>query len=179
MPKLSNSVTGALAAIGLLVVGNAQAESLTKLAMGTGIDPSFGQVFVAREAGIFQKNGLDVTIQIGASGSAMVPFLIGNNLQAVNGSDLAGIINHNIDSNIVAVADCVQQVHWQAVVGKDLPNMEALKGKWIGITKGTSGEIFWAAVVAKLHLNENDYTFLNIEAPEEIAAMQRGDVNAF
>jgi ABC-type nitrate/sulfonate/bicarbonate transport system substrate-binding protein len=34
-------------------------------------------------------------------------------------------------------------------------------------------------VVAKLHLNESDYTFLNIEAPEEIAAMQRGDVNAF
>jgi ABC-type nitrate/sulfonate/bicarbonate transport system substrate-binding protein len=179
MTKLWNCVVGTAAAIGMMMISSAHADAPIKMSVGTGIDPSFGQIFVAKEGGIFEKNGLDVTIQTGSSGSAMIPFLIGNNVQAVNGSDLAGIINHNIDHNIIAVADCVAQVHWQSVVGKDIADMAGLKGKTIGITKGTSGEIFWAAVVAKLRLNQSDYTFVNIEAPEELAAMQRGDVNAF
>ena len=83
---------------------DAQAQ-LVKMTIATGVDPAFSQFYVAKEAGVFEKNGLDVTINTGPSGSAMVPFLVNNQVNAAYGSDLAGVINHQVDPNIVAVAD--------------------------------------------------------------------------
>ena len=115
------------------------------MTIATGVDPAFSQFYVAKEAGLFEKNGLDVTINTGPSGSAMVPFLINNQVNAAYGSDLAGVINHNVDNNIVAVADGTYLVKWLSVVGRNVQSLDELKGKRIGIAKGTGSEIFWSA----------------------------------
>ena len=90
-----------------------------------------------------------ITINTGPSGSAMVPFLINNQVQAPYGSDLAGVINHNIDNNVVAVADGTYLVKWLSVVGRNVDSLDGLKGKKIGIAKGTGSEIFWDRVIDK------------------------------
>src|SRR4051795_3331815 len=87
----------AFAAVAGLACGGAAAQAPLKMTIGTGVDPAFSQFYVASGAGIFQKNGLEVEIKTAASGSAMIPFLIGNQIQVAYGSDLAGVINHNID----------------------------------------------------------------------------------
>ena len=38
---------------------------LVKMTIATGVDPAFSQFYVAKEAGLFEKNGLDVTINTG------------------------------------------------------------------------------------------------------------------
>src|SRR5476649_2648077 len=142
-----------LAAAALLLASSVGANAqLTKMTIATGVDPAFSQFYVAKEAGLFEKNGLDVTINTGPSGSAMVPFLIGNQVQAAFGSDLAGVINHNIDNNVVAVADGTYLVKWLSVVGRNVADVEGLKGKRVGIAKGTGSEIFWKRVLEKRHL---------------------------
>src|SRR5437870_2577566 len=139
-----------LAAVAALVATTAGAEAqLTKMTIATGVDPAFSQFYVAKEAGIFEKNGLDVTINTGPSGSAMVPFLVNNQVQAAYGSDLAGVINHQVDPNIVAVADGTYLVKWLSVIGRNVDDLQALKGKKIGIAMGTGSEIFWRRVVEK------------------------------
>src|SRR5271168_3605977 len=92
------------ALIGLAAVP-ADAQQPIKMTIATGVDPAFSQFYVAKEAGLFARNGLEIQINTGASGSAMVPFLINNQVNAAYGSDLAGVINHNVDANVVAVAD--------------------------------------------------------------------------
>jgi len=151
----------------------------TKMTIATGVDPAFSQFYVAQQAGFFTKNGLDVSINTGPSGSAMVPFLINNQINAAYGSDLAGVINHNIDPKIVAVADGTLLVKWESVVGRDIPDLAGLKGKKIGIAKGTGAEIFWIGVMKKYGLTPSDYTVVDIEAPEMVAALERGDISAF
>jgi ABC-type nitrate/sulfonate/bicarbonate transport system substrate-binding protein len=178
MRRLIGFVT-AIALWALTAAGAAQAQAPIKMTVGTGVDPAFSQFYVAQGAGIFRRNGLEVEIKTAASGSAMIPFLIGNQIQVAYGSDLAGVINHNVDSNIVAVAEGTKLIRWLAVVGRNIPDLAGLKGKRIGITKGTSGEVFWRALSDKFHLNQADYTFVNVEAPEEIAALERGDTDAF
>ena len=153
----------ALAAVALLATSAANAQTLTKMTIATGVDPAFSQFYVAKEAGLFEKNGLDVTINTGPSGSAMVPFLINNQIHAAYGSDLAGVINHNVDNNIVAVADGTYLVKWLSVVGRNVPDMAALKGKSVGVAKGTGGEIFWNRVVEKLKLTATDYKIIDDE----------------
>ena len=157
----------------------AKAQGLTKMTIATGVDPAFSQFYVAKEGGLFEKNGLDVTINTGPSGSAMVPFLVNNQVQAAYGSDLAGVINHQVDNNIVAVADGTYLVKWLSVVGKNVNDLDGLKGKKIGIAMGTGSEIFWRRVLEKKNLKLTDFTMVNVEAPEMLAATERGDIDGF
>jgi ABC-type nitrate/sulfonate/bicarbonate transport system substrate-binding protein len=57
--------------------------------------------------------------------------------------------------------------------------MEELKGKRVGVARGTGSETFWLSVVSKLNLNPADYTIVNVEAPEMVAALERGNIDAF
>jgi len=176
MRRIATLLLALAAAAG--IAASAHAQSPAKMTIATGVDPAFSQFYVAKEAGLFEKNGLDVTINTGPSGSAMVPFLINNQINAAYGSDLAGVINHNVDNNIVAVADGTYLVKWLSVVGRNIPDMAGLKGKRVGVAKGTGGEIFWNRVVDKLKLNAADYKIVDIEAPEMVAAIERGDIDA-
>ena len=47
------------------------------------------------------------------------------------------------------------------------------------VAKGTGGEIFWNRVVEKLKLTAADYKIVDVEAPEMVAAIERGDIDAF
>jgi ABC-type nitrate/sulfonate/bicarbonate transport system substrate-binding protein len=173
---LANGV--ASATLASLPLGT-KAQGLTKMTIATGVDPAFSQFYVAKEAGLFEKNGLDVTINTGPSGSAMVPFLVNNQVQAAYGSDLAGVINHQVDPNIVAVADGTYLAKWESVIGRNVDSLEALKGKKVGVAFGTGAEIFWRRLLANRKLNPADYTLVNVEAPEMLAAIERGDIDAF
>jgi NitT/TauT family transport system substrate-binding protein len=175
-----NRNTGLAAlAVALALAASPAAAQKAKMTIATGVDPSFSQFYVAKEAGIFDKNGLDVTINTGASGSAMVPFVINNQINAAYGSDLAGVVNHNVDANVVAVADGTYLLKWLSVVGKNVNSLADLKGKRVGVAKGTGSEIFWAGVIRKFNLTPADYKIVDVEAPEMLAATERGDIDGF
>lgn len=173
------SLLAAIAAAVALIGGVAHAQAPIKMTIATGVDPAFAQFYVAKEGGIFEKNGLDVSINTGPSGSAMVPFLVNNQVQAAYGSDLAGVINHQVDKNIVAVADGTYLWRWESVVGRNVNDIADLKGKKVGIALNTGSEIFWRRLVEKRKLDPADYKLVNVEAPEMLAALERGDIDAF
>ena len=174
-------MTRLLAVLATFVLGAARvdAQAPAKMTIATGVDPAFSQFYVAKEAGLFAKHGLDVTINTGPSGSAMVPFLINNQVQAAYGSDLAGVINHNLDNNIVAVADGTYLKRWLSVVGRNVNDLEGLKGKKVGVAKGTGSEIFWNRLLEKKNLKAADFRIVDVEAPEMLAAIERGDIDGF
>ena len=175
MRKTALLLAGLVAAL----AGRAEAQTPAKMIIATGVDPAFSQFYVAKQAGLFEKNGLDVQINTGSSGSAMVPFLINNQVHAAYGSDLAGVINHNVDPNVVAVADGTYLLKWLSVVGRNIENLDGLKGKRVGVTRGTGGEIFWARVLQKFNLQPTDFKQVDVEAPEMVAAIERGDIDGF
>lgn len=157
----------------------ALAQAPIAMTIATGVDPSFAPFYVAREAGIFTRNGLNVTVNTGPSGSAMVAFLVGNQINAAYGAEQAGVSAHLVDPNVVAVAEGTALLRWISVLGRNIENMEGLKGKRVGVARGTGSETFWLSVVAKLNLNPADYTIINVEAPEMVAALERGNIDAF
>jgi ABC-type nitrate/sulfonate/bicarbonate transport system substrate-binding protein len=161
----------------LLWSGTAWAQ--TKMTIATGVDPVFSAYYVAQQEGLFKKHGLDVRINTGPSGSAMVSFLINGQIESAFGSEIAGVANHNLDPNVVVVAQATRLVRWIAIVGKNVDNLEQLKGKKIGVARGSGGEVFWLALLDKLKLNAADYTVVNVEAPEMIAALERGNIDAY
>jgi ABC-type nitrate/sulfonate/bicarbonate transport system substrate-binding protein len=169
--------------LGLLLVGligwGAPAWAQGKMTIATGVDPVFSAYYVAQEEGLFKKHGLDVRINTGPSGSAMVAFLVNGQIESAFGSEIAGIANHNLDPNVVVVAQAARLVRWIALVGRNVDSLEQLKGKKVGVARGSGGEVFWLAMLDKLKLNAADYTVVNVEAPEMVAALERGNIDAY
>jgi NitT/TauT family transport system substrate-binding protein len=169
--------------LGLLVAGlvgwSSAASAQTKMTIATGVDPVFSAYYVAQEEGLFKKHGLDVRINTGPSGSAMVAFLVNGQIESAFGSEIAGIANHNLDPNVVVVAQAARLVRWIALVGRNIDNLDQLKGKKVGVARGSGGEVFWLAMLDKLKLNAADYTVVNVEAPEMVAALERGNIDAY
>lgn len=169
-----------LAASSALLAAPAFAQGAPiRMTIATGVDPSFAPFYVAREGGFFTRNGLDVTVNTGPSGSAMIAFLVGNQINSAYGAEQAGVSAHLVDPNVVAVAEGTALLRWISVLGRNVENMEALKGKRVGVARGTGSETFWLSVVSKLNLNPADYTIVNVEAPEMVAALERGNIDAF
>ena len=150
-----------------------------KMTIATGVDPVFSAYYVAQEEGLFKKHGLDVRINTGPSGSAMVAFLVNGQIESAFGSEIAGIANHNLDPNVVVVAQAARLVRWIALVGRNVDSLDQLKGKKVGVARGSGGEVFWLAMLDKLKLNAADYTVVNVEAPEMVAALERGNIDAY
>ena len=161
----------------LLCAGPSWAQ--TKMTIATGVDPVFSAYYVAQQEGLFKKHELDVRINTGPSGSAMVAFLVNGQIESAFGSEIAGVANHNLDPNVVVVAQATRLVRWIAVVGRNVDTLDQLKGKKVGIARGSGGEVFWLAMIDKLKLNPADYTVVNVEAPEMVAALERGNIDAY
>jgi ABC-type nitrate/sulfonate/bicarbonate transport system substrate-binding protein len=163
----------------LLAAPAVQAQAPVRMTIATGVDPSFAPYYVARQGGFFERNGLDVTVNTGPSGSAMVAFLVGNQINSAYGAEQAGVSAHLVDANVVAVAEGTALLRWISVLGRNVASMDDLKGKRVGVARGTGSETFWLSVVSKLNLNPADYTIVNVEAPEMVAALERGNIDAF
>jgi len=164
---------------GLAMAGDGLAQSKTKMTIATGVDPSFSHYYIAKEGGYFEKRGLDVTLNTGPSGSAMVTYVIKNQVQSAFGAEIAGIQNHNLDGDVVMVAEGALLVKWYGLVGRDIADLNGLKGKKVGIARGSGSEVFWLAMLDKLKLDAKDYTIVQVEAPEMVAAIARKDIDAF
>src|SRR6266853_163168 len=102
----------------LLCTGRSWAQ--TKMTIATGVDPVFSAYYVAQQEGLFKKHELDVRINTGPSGSAMVAFLVNGQIESAFGSEIAGVANHNLDPNVVIVAQATRLVRWIAVVGGNI-----------------------------------------------------------
>ena len=169
---------GCLLVLGVLLCTN-PSWAQTKMTIATGVDPVFSAYYVAQQEGLFKKHELDVRINTGPSGSAMVAFLVNGQIESAFGSEIAGVANHNLDPNVVVVAQATRLVRWIAVVGRNVDTLDQLKGKKVGIARGSGGEVFWLAMIDKLKLNPADYTVVNVEAPEMVAALERGNIDAY
>ena len=104
MFKLGRRSVVKLAAGFAAVPAMARAEPIS-VVIGTGVDPSFAAYYVAQQSGVFAANGLNVQVNTGPSGSAMVALLIQNQVQSAFGAEPAGILDHNLDPNVVVAAE--------------------------------------------------------------------------
>lgn len=163
---------------GVATVGALGQDAKPKMIIATGADPSLGTFYVAKVGGFFDRNGLDVQLKTGSSGSAMVPFLVQNQVQAVLAAEQAGLVTFAVDNNVVVSTQAMQMLRYFGLVARNVDNLEGLKGKKVGVPIGSAGDVFWRALVTKLNLNPKDYTIVPVEPPEMLAALERGNVDA-
>ncbi len=148
--------------------------------IAVGIDPTYGAFYVADKQGIFKNHGLDATVTKFEGGAAMVNAVVANQQDVAANSQPTSIlpIDKGADFYITAFSvECPGYV--KIVVRSDVQKPEDLKGKRIGYFKGTLSEYIWDRFFERYGISTNDLQMINVAAPETVALMDRGDIDAF
>src|SRR5262245_14987640 len=146
----------------------------------TGISPTSLPSYVAKDSGIFAKNGLDVQL-VRATSSVAVMALISVELGIIEVAG-PGIIRSDLrGADLVFVAAGVVTLNYWLMTAKQIKSAEQLKGGVIG-SSDLSGSSFIAIQFAlrKLGLNaERDATIIRAGGtPERLVGLQTGRLQA-
>jgi sulfonate transport system substrate-binding protein len=145
--------------------------------------------FVGVERGIFAKHGLDVKIVMYESGVDMLNGLL-NNAQDVNimGSTpfLAGtsrgqplvLIGHLHGDALSTGYSSNLSIVSTPASGAKVGDFKALKGKKIGLTRGTGAETYVLDMLQRNGMKQADVTLINLSPANLVTALRQGDVDA-
>jgi NitT/TauT family transport system substrate-binding protein len=155
--------------------------SLTHLVVAfSNVSPTIMPLWVARDAGIFQKHGLDVDLQYVASATTVSAIVSGQmQLGTVGLSEVLGAIAGGAD--LVIIATQVPGYPYLFEVAPGIQSAADLKGKSIGISRpGSSSDIGTRVVLKKFGIDpDKDVTLVTTgSVSERAAAMKSGAIQA-
>ncbi len=145
------------------------------------ITPANLAPFMAKEAGIFAKNGLDVDLQLIEGGGKSMAALLSNQVTIANLGGTETMSAYVGGADVVATALFVPVSPWALYVPASYKGPEDLRGKNLGIvTKGGSSEVALRECLKQLNLNpDRDVTITAIGGVPALAqAMIAGAVYA-
>jgi NitT/TauT family transport system substrate-binding protein len=162
----------------ILSPGGAAAQELTKITFPYGPHGLNSVPWViAKESRIFEKNGLDVDmVYVGASAVIVQSMLSGSaNVAGFGGP--AVVTNVLRGGDIIQVAAMAPYFTQSLFVRPDIPDLRAIQGKKIGITRFGSVTDFALRTIVERH-NLKDVTVLQMGGfPEAVAALSRGAID--
>lgn len=161
-------------------VSEAQTQSAKLTVSYTGVGPVNLPVVLAKEAGIFARNGLDVTV-VRAQAAVSTMALVSGEVGIIQAAAPAVLQSNLGGSGAVYIAGGYTGLDYWLVGQPNIKAPEQLKGAVIG-TAGLSGGSYTATQLAvrKLGLNPaKDVSIIAIGGtPERLAALRAGRVQA-
>jgi NitT/TauT family transport system substrate-binding protein len=181
MQRVRIIVIGVLMTLAISGV-SVRAQKSNRLAVGYGsISTNYLPLWMAREAGIFRKNGLDVdTVFFTSSPTAFMALLAGETAITINpGPDVVNA--HLAGADVVFVAGGTVALDWWLVSRPEIKTPSLLRGGAVGISRfGSSSEFIARYALQKIGLTPGkDATIVQIGSPlSRQAAMDTGKVQA-
>lgn len=180
--KLSRLLTLVLTLLGIAAPGAAQDKSLKKIYWGVStLSPTLWIPWIAKEAKLFEKHGLDVEpVLLNGSGRTSQALLSGSLFAAsvalpqVMLADLTGADLANVAHGIGVQAS-------RLMVRPEIRKVEDLKGKRIGISSlGSAGDLLFGYVLRKYGIDTTrEVIWLAVgNTAERLQALMSGTVDA-
>ena len=137
---------------GLMTSAGGAAEAPQKLRVAyAAVTAAFSIPWIAKEAGIFQRHGLDVELVYIAAGSRAVQTLVGGSIDVAAIGGPAGVDAKLAGADTIYVAIPVNRVIVFTVAAPQIQRVEDLRGKSIGVTRvGTVTDFF-----TRIYLRQN------------------------
>jgi NitT/TauT family transport system substrate-binding protein len=129
--------------------------------ISTGLTGQYGSlILIAQEQGYFREHGLNVAVQEYDSGAPIMTDLLANKLDSGIASDFSGVRNSFHGEDIRIVGSFVKSQVFYLVARKDhgITAIKDLRGKRIGVTKGTAGEFYLGQFLTLNGLQLTDIT---------------------
>jgi ABC-type nitrate/sulfonate/bicarbonate transport system substrate-binding protein len=135
---------------------HAAAQTPAKLTIAySAVSPIFAGVWMAKEIGAFEKQGLKADLVYISSGSVSVQAMVGGNLHMTVAASNAVVSSILRGAPLVAVGSITNTPAMSLFVQSDITKPEQLQGKALGITRhGSSTHFLTVYVLEKLGLQE-------------------------
>jgi NitT/TauT family transport system substrate-binding protein len=181
--RLKNFATVVLCPIVLLTTDLSHAaEGLLQLRVAyAAITAAFAIPWIAKEAGLYQRHGLDVELIYIASGPRAVQTLVGGGIDVAAFGGAAAIDARLAGADAVYVAIPVKRLIFFTVVAPHIKGVEDLRGKVVGATRiGTLTDYFTRVYLRQSGLvPDRDVTIRGTGGlPETLAALKAGQIQA-
>ncbi len=137
--------------------------------------------FISRDAGFFQKYGLDARLVVFEGGSLLAQAAVAGEVKFSVTSGTVTIASRSGGADTVIVAGYINTLPYNVVVGKGITRWEQLKGKRIAISRfGSATDTAVRLVLERFGFNPGkDVTIVQIGAqPSRFAALVTGAVEA-
>lgn len=140
-------------------------------------------VYLAKEQGLFEKEGLDVQITVGQGGAAIAAALQAGstNLAQANHVSMISGVSNNLPVQFVTEGTRGPKGTSGLVVAGDSPIQSGadLKGKKIGVVAtGSVSDLTTNARLAEFGLTPSDVTYVNVPVANLISSVSSGQVDA-
>ncbi len=172
-----------LGIVALLAANSSHAaEGLQKLRVAyAAITAAFSIPWIAKEAGLYQRHGLDVELIYIASGPRAIQTLVAGGIDIVAFGGAAAIDARLAGADVVYVAIPVKRLIFFTVVAPQIKVVEDLRGKVVGATRiGTLTDYFTRVYLRQSGLvPDRDVTIRGTGGlPETLAALKAGQIQA-
>lgn len=117
------------------------------------VSPSMSGIWMAKEIGAFERNGLSAELVYISSGATAIQALVGGSVQAALGASNAVVAATLKGAPIIAVGSNTSRPGMQLWVQPEIQRAEQLQGKTLAITRfGSTSDFVTRLVLRKLNL---------------------------
>jgi NitT/TauT family transport system substrate-binding protein len=171
-----------LLGLGLLLAYAAPLRSAESMIVGVA-GPAINMVysFVARDAGLFQKHGLDARVVVFDAGSILAQAALSGQVKVSVSSGPATIASRSQGADTIIIGACVNVLPYSIVAAKGITNWDQLKKKKIAISRFGSGtDTAVRLVLKKFGLDPaKDVTIVQLGTqPSRVQALAAGAIDA-
>ena len=156
-------------------------EKATRVNLGySSISGSQAILRVTKDAGIFSKNGLDVSLVLIAGGSGMIQALVAGDLAIAVVSGEPAILARLQGADTVILGGLINIIDFSVITAPEIKKPQDLKGKKLGVSRfGSSTDFVIRYALDKWGLvPDRDVAILQIGSqPARLAALKSGTVH--
>ncbi|HEX6512974.1 MAG TPA: ABC transporter substrate-binding protein [Chloroflexota bacterium] len=135
---------------------------------------------LAKEAGYFEKYGLNVDLQFLENSTLAIPAMVSGELGPVAMAGAAVVGAQAAGSDLIMIAGLQNQSIFRIMGVSGIDRIEDLKGKTVAVVQiGSNDYYIWQRIMARQGWGQNDLKFAAANSLQgQIALLQRGDAQA-
>jgi len=166
-----------LACAMLLCASTAFAGTPVKVAHATWV--GYGPLYIAKELGYFEKEGLDVDLVIIEDEAQYAAALASGNIDGLGNVLDREVIHYAKGTPEVVVFAMDESSGGDGVIASgDIKTVADLKGKTVGLDKSSTSYFFFLSILAKNGVDEKDINITEMGASDAGAAFVAGSIDA-
>lgn len=161
----------------VLSASTAFAGTPVKVAHATWV--GYGPLYIAKELGYFDAEGLDVSLIIIEDESQYAAALASNNIDGLGNVLDREVIHYAKGTDEVVLFGMDESTGGDGVVSSaEIKNVADLKGKTVGMDKSSTSYFFFLSILDKYGVDEKDINILEMGASDAGAAFVAGRIDA-
>jgi taurine transport system substrate-binding protein len=164
----------------LAIPASAGAADLKKVPMSTGIDAVFVPYVVAADRKIFEKYGLEASYKPFDDGNVALDAVLTGASDIGSTSELGGLARWDKGGKLYVTSRVITSKEQLGVTARaEIKKPEDLIGKTVGYPRASAGHYYFGRYAKKYNLPVDRIKVKFLQAPEMVAALERGDIDAF